>query len=229
MIVGDGLIANAFKPRFEHDNTVTIFASGVSNSAETREDAFRRERLLLLDAIERCEGTFVYFSTCSLTDPDRQLTPYVKHKTEAERLLATLEGAFVFRLPQVVGRTGNPHTLTNFLASKIRTGERFTIWSRAVRTLIDVDDVAALGTFLIERAEPPSTIDLCTPESLTMFELVEIMERVLGRKGNYETVDRGGGSQPDATLVSVAAAECGIDLSKGYTERVLRKYYGEMK
>lgn len=229
MIVGNGLIANAFKPRFEHDQAVTIFASGVSNSSEVREDAFQRERRLLLETIDRSTGVFVYFSTCSLTDPDRQLTPYVEHKVETEKLLGTLSGSMVFRLPQVVGRTANPHTLTNFLASRILSGSPFTIWANAIRTLIDVDDVALIGSTLIDRGVVGRTIDLCTSESLTMIELVPIMERVLGKSGRYEAVERGGGGRPDATIASQIAAELGIDFFDGYTERVLRKYYGEQK
>jgi nucleoside-diphosphate-sugar epimerase len=227
VIIGNGLIAKAFKSKFEHEQAVTIFASGVSNSSEVRESAFQRERRLLLETIDKSTGVFVYFSTCSLTDPDRQSTPYVEHKAEAEKLLEEISDSMVFRLPQVVGRTNNPHTLTNFLASRILRSEPFTIWKSAIRTLIDVDDVAEIGSVLIERGVVGKTIDLCTPESVTMVELVLTMERVLCQHGQYSAVDRGGGSHPDATLAHHVAAELGIDFSGGYTERVLRKYYGE--
>jgi len=229
MIVGNGLIAQAFKSRFEHDQAVTIFASGVSNSSEVRPDEFQRERRILLEAIDRSSGVFVYFSTCSLTDPDRQSTPYVEHKIETERLLESVSDSIVFRLPQVVGHTRNPHTLTNFLANKILSGEPFTIWAKAVRSLIDVDDVAIIGSALIDRGCARQTIDLCAPESLTMIELVPIMERILGRKGRYDAVERGGGGRPNATLASKVAVDVGIDFSAGYAERVLSKYYGKHK
>jgi len=227
MIVGNGLLAKAFRSKFENVQAVTIFASGVSNSSEIREAEFRRERTLLQDTIDRNKGSIVYFSTCSVSDADRQSTPYVKHKMAAERLIGTQTGGIVFRLPQVVGRTDNPYTLTNFLARKILRNEPFTIWDKAIRTLIDVDDVALIGTALIERGSIGKTIDLCPPFSLTMLELVKIMELVLARPGRYKMVARGGGSHSDASRTSQIAAELGIDFSHDYVERVLRKYYGE--
>lgn len=226
MIVGNGLIAEAFKARYEHDRTVVIFASGVSNSSETSEQAFLRERQLLLETLRTAEGKFVYFSTCSLTDADRRATPYAVHKLEMESLVLAYRDALVFRLPQVVGHTPNPHTLTNFIASRIANAERFSLWTKALRSLIDVDDIASIATAMIDRGFSGQVIDLAAPGALTMMELVETMERMLGEKGNYDLVDRGGGSIPDATLAVQFANELGIDLCDDYPERVLRKYYG---
>lgn len=229
MIVGNGLIANAFRARFGDDRAVTVFASGVSNSSETAEEPFLRERLLLQEALDAATGTFVYFSTCSLTDPDRRATPYVEHKRKIESLLLDRDDALVLRLPQIVGRTPNPHTLTNFLAAKIQSGERFTVWSKAIRSLIDVFDVADIAGAAIDAGLKRRTIDIAPPGTLTMMELVKTMERVLGRNGNYELVERGGGSAPDAALAAELAQRLGIDFSDGYAERVLRKYYGEQR
>ncbi|MFQ6310265.1 hypothetical protein [Lysobacter capsici] len=100
MIVGNGLIAEAFKARYEHDRTVVIFASGVSNSSETSEQAFLRERRLLLETLRTAEGKFVYFSTCSLTDADRQATPYAVHKLEMESLVFAYRDAWCFACPR---------------------------------------------------------------------------------------------------------------------------------
>ena len=44
MIVGNGLLATAFAPRFASDRALTVFASGVANSRETRQAEFERER-----------------------------------------------------------------------------------------------------------------------------------------------------------------------------------------
>ena len=48
MIVGHGLLARAFEPRYGDDPRVTIFASGVSNSRESVPAAFERERAMLV-------------------------------------------------------------------------------------------------------------------------------------------------------------------------------------
>lgn len=47
MIVGNGLVASAFLPYFAEDPEIMIFASGVSNSRETRKEEFVREEKLL--------------------------------------------------------------------------------------------------------------------------------------------------------------------------------------
>ena len=36
MVIGNGSIANIFKEEFDNDNSIIIFASGVSNSSENR-------------------------------------------------------------------------------------------------------------------------------------------------------------------------------------------------
>jgi uncharacterized protein YbjT (DUF2867 family) len=229
MIVGHGLIAKAFKARFERDRLVTVFASGVSNSSEILEQSFLRERALLLETLRNTQGKFVYFSTCSLTDADRRATPYATHKSEMEALVLAHGNALVLRLPQVVGRTPNPHTLTNFLAARIESQERFALWTKAVRSLIDVDDIASIGTAMIDSDLSGRTIDLAAPGLITMMDLVQVMEQLLGKKGCYDLVHRGGGSAPDATLTMQFARDLGIDLSNDYPERVLRKYYGDRR
>ena len=47
VIVGRGLLARAFAPRYGHAPGIVVFASGVSNSSETDEAAFLREQDLL--------------------------------------------------------------------------------------------------------------------------------------------------------------------------------------
>lgn len=75
MIVGNGLIASAFSSYFRDDPNVVVFASGVSNSRECRGEAFQRERQMLMDAL-RLEKFMLYFSTCSVNDPELLDTPY---------------------------------------------------------------------------------------------------------------------------------------------------------
>lgn len=77
MVIGNGMIAKACKA-FIDDTSVTIFASGVSNSAEVLVENFQREFELL--ASQTKDIKIVYFSTCSVNDPSVADTPYVRHK-----------------------------------------------------------------------------------------------------------------------------------------------------
>lgn len=182
---------------------------------------------MLVEALQRCPGRFVYFSTCSVTDVDRATTPYAVHKRKMEALIQARGNHLILRLPQVVGNTDNPHTLVNHLVAHIRSFQPLSIWSHAVRCLIDVDHIAAITLYLLDNGlELDRTLDLAPPEGLTLQQLLVIVEETLGQRAIYTLVDRGGGATPDPTTFSNYAPQVGIDISPGYTRRLLHKYYG---
>lgn len=225
-IVGNGLLASSFDPCAIASIGATVFASGVSNSQETDTAAFAREHQLLSNVLKNQNGgPLVYFSTCSVTDPHRAKTRYVAHKLEMEALVATHPGHVILRLPQVVGRTSNPHTLTNFLADRINRGLPLEIWLNATRCLIDVDSVASLTTCLLRTGQGDILSDLAPPEIVTMPELVCMMEKALGRRAQCRFVDQGGGGMRDSSLAISLAPKAGEDFNSGYTLRTILKYY----
>nr|WP_315387650.1 NAD-dependent epimerase/dehydratase family protein [uncultured Stenotrophomonas sp.] len=204
-----------------------MFASGVSNSQESDPVQFQREADMLAEALQRCTGRFVYFSTCSVTDEDRATTPYAVHKRRMEALIQARGNHLILRLPQVVGNTDNPHTLVNHLVAHIRAAQPLSIWSHAVRCLIDVDHIAAITLRLLDNGlELDRTLDLAPPEAVTLQQLLVLVEETLGQRATYTLVDRGGGATPDPTTFSNYASRVGIDISPGYTRRLLHKYYG---
>ncbi len=227
MIIGRGLIATAFGD-WEQDETTVIVAAGVSNSAETEGAAFAREERLLdgVLALSRAQR-FVYFGSCAVGNPDERKTPYLQHKARMEaRILADPRGQ-VFRLPQVVGEGGNPHTLTNFLRARIESGEQFDVWARAERNLIDIRDVAKLGTHVLRHPGAyPRMMALADSQSTNMLEIVRSMESVLGRPGNYRVLDQGVAFPLDTRDCQKAAEACGISLGGDYLRALLGRYYG---
>ncbi len=79
MIVGNGDIASVLVDRED----VCFFASGVSNSQETRESEYKREEELLLT--QNKDLRLVYFSSLAVfLNPD---TRYAKHKRHMEELI----------------------------------------------------------------------------------------------------------------------------------------------
>lgn len=226
MIVGRGLLATAFAS-FEHDPAMTIFASGVSNSQEARESEYARERALLEDTLQR-DSRLVYFSSCGVVEDATSLTRYMRHKLAMEALVGARPGNLVLRLPQVVGRTDNPHTLTNFLRDRIVSGQAFAIWGRAERNLVDIDDIVSIATSLLvdAAADTPALAAIGAERSLPMPELVSIFERVLGARANCVVEPEGSPMQVVPRLPARLTRALGIDLGEGYAERVLRKYYG---
>lgn len=227
MIVGDGLLARAFAPRYASDAAVTIFASGVSNSQETEPAQFARERALLASELANASRLLVYFGSCAAGGSEEPPTPYIRHKQAMEALVTGSGHGLVLRLPQVVGPTRNPNTLTNFLHDRIAAGARFVAWAGAERSLIDIDDIAAIGSRMIDEGARPRPLSIAPFRSLSMREIVAIFERVLGRTANAEWMERGAPLHIDAVDAQRIAADIGIDLRDGYAERVIRKYYAD--
>ncbi len=226
MIIGNGLLAKSFAPYFQVDSSVIVFASGVSNSREINNAAFLREVSMLLDAMS-LRKKLLYFSTCSIEDPELQNTPYVQHKKNMEAMVSAVSGNCIFRLPQVVGKTSNPHTLTNYLHHQIILGTNFQIWEHAKRNLIDVDDVASIVNYLVcsaLKSEVP--INIASPFSVSIPLLVKTFEFVLGAKASFTMIEAGGSYEIQSELTQQAATELGISFDDGYIERLIRKYYG---
>lgn len=227
MIVGNGLLASAFDPKAVEMLDATIFASGVSNSNETDPASYAREERLLSEHLVLSRGVFVYFSTCSIADPDRGGGMYAQHKKRMEDKVATQDSHLILRLPQVVGETRNPNTLTNFLADRIARGAKIPLWSGAIRCLVDVEHVAAITLELLRQPRPIRLLgDIAPPEVVTMPRLVDMLESAMGICTTRQLIDREGGSHPDPSLMLSLAPGLGLDMSSGYTERLLLKYYG---
>jgi len=106
MIIGNGDIASALPDR----DDLLFFASGVSNSKETRESEYEREKNLLMK--QDFDSHLVYFSSlCVFFSNNR----YAKHKLEMEKIVKT------YFLQWTIIRLGNidwgnnPNTLINYL------------------------------------------------------------------------------------------------------------------
>lgn len=227
MIVGDGLVASAFNSYFGDDPNVLVFASGVSNSRENRNEAFMRERQMLMKWL--CNEKYIlYFSTCSVNDPELLDTPYVIHKKEMEALVRSSGNYAIFRLPQVIGKTPNPNTLANYLYKHIMSEAHFQVWRHARRNIIDVDDVAAIVTYLVRTdGIKGATINIACPFAISIPQLVKTFELVTGKKANYSFVEGGGRYTIDSNLATEAAKQIGVNFDDSYIEKLIRKYYGK--
>jgi|TARA_Y100000310_G_C20673115_1_gene811377 hypothetical protein len=114
MIIGNGDIASALTKR----RGFTFFASGVSNSKETRHSEYLREKEMILK--QDMSRHLVYFSTLSVFTKD---TVYTRHKRAMEEFVR-------FEFPScTIVRVGNitwgnnPNTFINFFKNKVKNGE----------------------------------------------------------------------------------------------------------
>lgn len=190
MILGNGLIANALK-KIDTDDSL-FFASGVSNSLETRSTEFEREFSLLKNSIEKHPGyRLVYFSTLSINDQSKQDSPYILHKLQLENYIKKNIGNYsILRIGNIVGNGGNPNTLFNFLKAQISQGNSFTIHQRARRLLLDIDDVSK---FLQTHCEDLNnqTTNFAYPYYFDLKEIVHALESQMQKKAKYVKTDEG--------------------------------------
>lgn len=231
MIIGNGLLANAFA-EFGPEDNIVIFASGVSNSMETDPAAFEREVDLLNDCIEQHgEKKLVYFSTCSVTDHSLKGSPYIGHKLRIEGMIRSrVEDFVIFRVSNIVGGTSNPHTVMNYLVRSIANGREFCLWERAERNFIDIDDVVRIVSIALrDGVFANETVNIANPRNTSIVKLVGELERFLGKKAVCTREPAGGAPDIDISAISEIIAAERIDFGEDYVEKLLVKYYGNVK
>ncbi|OGX03237.1 MAG: hypothetical protein A3G87_05375 [Omnitrophica bacterium RIFCSPLOWO2_12_FULL_50_11] len=229
MIIGSGLLARAFAPYFETSATACVYAAGISNSACSDQREFERELIRLTAALDlyRSADLFLYFGTCSVSDPLALSSSYVQHKIKMEQIVTTHSRHLILRLPQVAGNTPNPHTLLNFIFQRISRSERFSVWENARRNLIDIDHVARIGASLaLEDGVRNECINVANFSDIAMPDLVELMGQVVGKKVLCDYVSRGEPYQIDTRRIHAVVQRCGVCFDSDYVERIIGKYYG---
>lgn len=107
MKIGDGDIARVLKDREDF----IYFASGVSDSAETRQSEFIKEKDLLFNYADDQDKRLVYFSSLSIFYKD---SPYTHHKKRMEQYVKMWPKYTIIRLGNISWGK-NPHTIINHL------------------------------------------------------------------------------------------------------------------
>ena len=219
-------MAQTFKD-YRMNADVTIFASGVSNSLEDNQDAFDFEMAMVKSQSEK-DAKFVYFSTCSIEDPSRHEKEYVNHKLNVEQFIQEhFDRYFIFRLPIIVGKSENPHTLTNFFYNQIVSNNKFKVYRNACRYLIDVDHVKQIAdTILATDKFLNQIISVSLDNRVRVQDLVEIFETVLSKKANCDLVDSGVCYSLNGHIPHDLIREAGIELTENYNLELIQKYYG---
>ncbi len=201
---------------FPDDPGVTFYAAGVSNSEAIDVRDFERERHRLTQSFDS-QRLLVYFSTCSDSD-----TPYVGHKRAMEDLIQEQPKWLILRLPIVAGNTANPHTLLNYLYSRISRSERFILHAKARRNVIDVGDVVSIAEWLINDGACNEVINVASPTDYPLSQIVGEFEYVTGKQAVIDMTTHGTGAEIDVSRLAGAP----VDFGRNYLRRTLTRYYG---
>jgi nucleoside-diphosphate-sugar epimerase len=212
MVIGNGLIATAFR---EYQNSeYIIFASGVSNSLETDESKFKKEENLLRKTLEKNKH-IVYFSSVNY------LNQYGTHKKYMEYLVQGSDSYTIIKLPQVIGTGGNPANLFNYLVRNI--GKEITVYDKAYKSLIDVEDLKAITKLLLKISSNKGTFELPYIEKLTVLEIVNLIGKVMNINPKIKLVDHESTLPIRSTFMDCILNYLSIE-PEGYTERIIKKY-----
>ena len=225
MVVGNGLIAKQFK-KYNNNDDVIIFASGVSNSKETNAEAFEQEFNLIKSYLSK-ESLFVYFSTCSIYDNSLIESNYVKHKLQVEDFIkANFERFLILRLPNMVGLTKNPHTFFNYFFNSINNGDSILIQKNAVRYFMDVEDLSIILDMIIEdNVMINQLINISYRNAITIPEAVSLFEEELNKKANVSLISSGNNYVvPDEYFYTLYSKVNSINVTDDYTRNCFRKY-----
>ena len=227
MIIGNGLIASLFKDSDRED--VVFFASGVSNSLETRVNEFDREENLIRKTIgENREKIFIYFSTCSIYDSSKTGSDYVLHKLKMEQLIKnSVQKYIILRVSNAVGKGGNPNLLMNYLVTSAKNKNTINVHTKATRNLIDADDIKKITLRLIEENHWNRIINVAYLQNYSIVEILEIIENYYGERLDLNLIKSGSGYEIDIPETARYFVENHLTNKEAYLCRILEKYYSK--
>lgn len=177
MIIGNGLIAKAFKNSSVDTDDIIIFASGISNSLENDINQYDRERELLLKTInENKQKKIIYFSSILTNFIENK---YYTHKLLMESLIInTANNYLIFRLPQLIGELGNQNNIINTLKHKILNDETITAYINVKRSIMDIDDAVKICEYCVLNNKN-GVINISGIEKKTTLSIVSIISSLL--------------------------------------------------
>jgi len=167
MVIGNGMVAKRFES-YKNERKIIIFASGISNSKSSQEEAYKREiDLFNATMAQHHDKVMVYFSTCSFYDPEEKGSRYILHKQEIENIIEKqCRQYLIFRVSNLVGKSENPNTILNFFVNHILKGIHFDLWANATRNLIDIDDMYKIADHIISKGDNQNKIiNIANPEN----------------------------------------------------------------
>lgn len=227
MVIGNGMIAKKFES-YKEDDRFVIFASGVSNSRIRDESEFIRETDLLKDTIAaHRDKTIVYFSTCSIFDPEESNSRYVIHKKEIESLIqSNCKQYNIFRVSHLASQSKNPNTLLNFFIYHIQNRINFDLWKNACRNLLDADEMFLIINYILQKKMyPDQIINIASTEDYRVDKIIYEIENILGAKANYTSIEKGTCFEINTSDIEGILQELKLIFGNGYLDKLLKKYY----
>jgi hypothetical protein len=214
MIVGNGLISNAFKG-YENDDSIIIFASGVSDSTCNDKEKFERE-LNLIRKFVLCKQKFIYFGTSNIGE-----TEYFHHKEKMEKfIINNFQNYLIFKIPNIIGFGGHEKNLVNFFKNKLVNNEEICV-QKTTRAIIDVNDLKLLCEKCFNLINQIVVISYI--ERVEVTNIVEILSKILDVEPKIFIVPSYNNSKIENSEIINRLITENIEIDN-YTTKVLEKY-----
>ncbi|MCX6175447.1 MAG: glycosyltransferase [Ignavibacteriales bacterium] len=227
MVIGNGIIANRFID-YALQSRYLIFVGNVHDSTTCDEIAIRNEEEGLKNALLNNQSSvFVYFSQCSILDPNKANSLYVMHKFRMEKLIQNSPNEYhIFRLPQLFGLSNEKTSLVNYLVDAIVEGRSFDLWRNVEKNLIDIDDVHLIVDYILtKKIYSNRIINIASPYNTPILELVQCMESYFGHNAKYSAVDKGTSYKIDISETLEIITKLNINFKQGYILKAINKYF----
>lgn len=223
MIIGDGLIATAFKQSdLNHENYI-IFASGVSNSLETDANEFNREYNLLKSTIEKFpQKKMIYFTSVLSQTLSNE---YYSHKNKMEKIIEFhSDNYIIYAIPQLIGRKGNKNNLIQILKNNIIDNKEIFVYNGINRSILDVEDLVKFVIYSIDKV-CNEKINISYIEKISVLEITKIISSILMKNPLINIVEgKGENWYSENSTITIEWILFNDIKVKGYTKKVLRKY-----
>ena len=225
IIVGSGLIAKALDKILSNDDFL-IFASGVSDSSETRELEFQREIDLIQESLSR-NKKLIYFSSLDVVLRKDKLNSYLRHKLNVEKILEK-KSAIVLRLPQLVGLRQNKKNLIPYLYNKIVNKKEFELKINYQRNLVDIKDLSKIVECLIKKKDySEKFLNIFNPKFTKILDIIRIIEKLSNTDAIYTI------SEEDFEMNNLTVSEeylsflkeSSVEFHNKYNYDLIKKYF----
>lgn len=226
MIIGNGMMARAMMEIDQED--IVFFCSGVSNSSEINQEAFDREFNLLNEQVS-LKKKLIYFSSYFVNFEGYHQKRYYKHKFQVEQFIqSTFKDYTIYRLPQVVGYSDNPHTLTNFLHNCILESKRIPVFKNSKRNIIDIRCIKRVVEYANNaKLFQNEVVNLIAAMNFDIEEIIRAFELITQKKSQKYFVETQEHEFPILLKDEMREifTQLGILFNDNYLEMLIKNYY----
>ena len=129
-----------------------------------------------------------------------------------------------------MGSIANLDTLFYYLVDKVKSQEKFDLWSGAKRNIIDIDDVANIVNNIIDDdIFVNETINVANLNDVTVDEIVNEISKYLSVDAKYSIIEYNDNYHIDTTKVQPIIKRLGLSFNANYLKRITERYCDNLK